>query len=123
MKPDKPHIRTINVGSSSIKFAMFDAGDSPQRILEGAIDRIGMPEATFRVKGLDQAANFSRPAAEPDHTAAVSMLMAWIEQRGGNNALYAVGPRVDHAGPKYYKPQRLPQETVAELQRTNVFDP
>ena len=28
MKPANPHILTINGGSSSIKFALFEAGDS-----------------------------------------------------------------------------------------------
>jgi hypothetical protein len=55
MKPANPRILTINGGSSSIKFALFEADDSLRRILEGAIERIGLPEATFRVKGLDQA--------------------------------------------------------------------
>ena len=60
MKAAKPRILTINGGSSSIKFALFEAGDSLRRILEGGIERIGSPEATLRVKGLDQADNFSR---------------------------------------------------------------
>ena len=51
MKPANPHILAINGGSSSIKFALFEAGDPIQRILEGGIDRIGLPDATFRVKG------------------------------------------------------------------------
>jgi acetate kinase len=129
MNPDKPHILTINGGSSSIKFAMFEAGDSPQRIMGGGIDRIGLPEATFRVKGLDPANNFSRPVAAPDHTAAVDTLAAigalmdWIEERGGNNALAAVGHRVVQGGPKYYKPQRITAEMVAELYRLSAFDP
>jgi hypothetical protein len=37
MKPAKPRILTINGGSSSIKFALFEAGDSLRRILEGGI--------------------------------------------------------------------------------------
>ena len=37
MKPANPHILTINGGSSSIKFALFEAGDSLRRILEGGI--------------------------------------------------------------------------------------
>ena len=123
MKPDKLHILTINGGSSSIKFAMFEAGDSLRRILEGGIDRIGLPEAAFQVKGLDQANNFSRPVTAPDHTAAVDALMDWIEERGGNNALAAVGHRVVHGGPKYYKPQRITAEMVAELHRLSAFDP
>ena len=52
MKPTNPRILTVNGGSSSIKFALFEAGDSLRRILDGAIERIGQPEATFVVKGL-----------------------------------------------------------------------
>jgi len=37
MKPADTCILTINGGSSSIKFALFEAGDSLQRILEGGI--------------------------------------------------------------------------------------
>ena len=33
MKPTHPKILTINGGSSSIKFALFEAGDSLRRIL------------------------------------------------------------------------------------------
>ncbi len=39
MKRSKPQILTINGGSSSIKFALFEAGGSLKRILEGMIDR------------------------------------------------------------------------------------
>ena len=42
--PTKAYILTINGGSSSIKFALFEAGDSLRRILEGGIERIGLPE-------------------------------------------------------------------------------
>ena len=46
MKSAAPRVLTINGGSSSIKFALFEAGDSLRRILEGGIERIGQPEAT-----------------------------------------------------------------------------
>ena len=58
MKPANPHILTINGGSSTIKFALFEAGDSLRRILEGAIERIGLPEATLRVKGWTRRTTF-----------------------------------------------------------------
>jgi acetate kinase len=41
VKPANSEILTINGGSSSIKFALFDAGDSLRRILAGRIERIG----------------------------------------------------------------------------------
>ncbi|MFH1299569.1 MAG: hypothetical protein ABIK07_00815 [Planctomycetota bacterium] len=49
MNPDDAQILTINGGSSSIKFALFKADGSLQRILEGAIERIGFPEVALRV--------------------------------------------------------------------------
>ena len=115
MKPASARILTINGGSSSIKFALFEAGDSLQRILEGAIERIGLPEPILRVKGSNQADNFSRPVTAPDHTAAVGALMDWIEERWGRDALTAVGHRVVHGGPKYSEPQRITAEMVEEL--------
>jgi acetate kinase len=123
MKIPNPRILTINGGSSSIKFALFEAGDSLQRILDGGIERIGLQEATFRVKSLDPADNFSRSVSAPDHMVAVGALMDWIEERSGRGALTAVGHRVVHGGPSYYKPQRITAEMVAELRRLSPFDP
>ena len=123
MKPANPRILTINGGSSSIKFALFEAGDSPRRILAGGIERIGLPDASLRVKGLNQADNFSRLVTAPNHTVAVDTLMDWIEERGGVDALTAVGHRVVHGGPRYSKPQRITPEMVEELRRLVPFDP
>ncbi len=44
---NNPRILTINGGSSSIKFALFEAGDSLRRILEGTIERIGLDTLVF----------------------------------------------------------------------------
>jgi acetate kinase len=123
MNPASPRILTINGGSSSIKFALFEAAVPLRRILDGSIERIGQPEAILRVKGLDQADNFSRPLAAPDHTAAVGILMDWIEERLGRVALSAVGHRVVHGGPKYSDPQLVTKEIVEELRQITPFDP
>ncbi len=123
MKQDKPLVLTINGGSSSIKFALFEAGNSLRRILEGAIDRIGMPGAALHVKGVDKGDNFSRSVMAPDHTVAVDALMDWIEERIGRSSLTAVGHRVVHGGPKYREPERITAEMVAELHDLSPFDP
>jgi acetate kinase len=123
MKPANPHILTINGGSSSIKFALFEAGASLQRVLEGRLERIGLPGTTLRVKGSNEADNFSRPVTAPDHTVAVGVLMDWIEERGGRDALTAVGHRVVHGGPKYSEPRLINAELVEELRRLSPFDP
>jgi acetate kinase len=123
MKPANPRILTINGGSSSIKFALFEAGDSLRRILDGGIERIGLPDAFIRVKGVDPADNFSRPVTASDHTVAVGALMDWIEERIGRDALTAIGHRVVHGGPKYYNPTLITKEMVEELRQLKPFDP
>ena len=122
-KPANPRILTINGGSSSIKFALFEAGDPLKRILLGGIERIGLPDATFHVKGFGHVESFSRIIAAPDHTAAVGALMDWIEQRSGRDALTAVGHRVVHGGPKYSEPALITKEMVEELRQLKPFDP
>jgi len=54
---------------------------------------------------------------------AVGELMDWIEERTGHDALTAVGHRVVHGGPKYFAPQRITTEMVAELRQLSPFDP
>ena len=87
MERGNPHVLTVNGGSSSIKFALFEAGNPLRRILGGEIERIGLPAATLKMKGLTPADNFSQPVSAPDHTAAVGVLMDWIEERSGRDAL------------------------------------
>ena len=123
MKPIDPQILTINGGSSSIKFALFEAGGTLRRILSGAIERIGLPETFLRVKGTDPADNMSLGVSAPDHTAAVGILMDWIEKRLGRDALTAVGHRVVHGGPTYSRPQRITAEMVEALRGLSPFDP
>jgi acetate kinase len=123
MKPAKPRILTINGGSSSIKCALFEAGDSLERILEGGIERIGLPEATLQVKGPKKADNVSRLVTAPNHTVAVGALMDWLEEHLGHGALTAVGHRVVHGGPTYSQPQRITAKMVEELHRLSPFDP
>jgi len=123
VKQAKASVLTINGGSSSIKFALFNANPTLRRILAGSIERIGLPDATFEVKGLNKADNFTRSVIAPNHTTAVGLLMDWIEERIQHGELTAVGHRVVHGGPKYSEPQRITSEMVEELHQLQPFDP
>ena len=117
------NILTINGGSSSIKFALFEAGFKLQRILEGKIEQIGLPESTFVVKGQNETDNFTRTISAENHTVAVGLLMDWIEKRFRHGELAAVGHRVVHGGPKYSLPELITTEMVEELHQLRPFDP
>ena len=114
---------TINGGSSSIKFALFEGAGALARIFQGRIERIGSPGAFLMVKGRDKEENFVREINAPNHEIAVTVLMDWLEQRLAKEELRAVGHRVVHGGPKYSRPQRITPELVAELHELEPFDP
>ena len=123
MKSANQTILTMNGGSSSIKFALFEVGGRLKRILQGEIERIGLPGAILRVKDLNTGDAFSRAVTTSDHTATVSTLLQSIEERSKRDLLAAVGHRVVHGGTKYSKPQRINPEMLQELRGLSPFDP
>lgn len=123
ISPQSSNILTINGGSSSIKFGLFEVCDPPRQILRGQIARIGQKQATLQVNGLLTADDVSRDVNAPDHAAAVGALMNYIEERGAQSAVTAVGHRVVHGGSKYWAPQRVTAELVKALRAFSAFDP
>lgn len=123
MRPAAARVLAVNGGSSSIKFALFDAGEGLRRVLGGEIERIGLPEARMRVSGMDPAHNLSKSVTAGDHTAAAGVLMDWVEQSIRREELAAVGHRIVHGGPKYGAPQRITAEMLEELHSLSPFDP
>jgi acetate kinase len=121
--PPDPGILTINGGSSSIKFALFEPHREMRRPLSGSIERIGSSHAVLVVKGEAAADNFSRSTAASDHTSAVASLIDWLGERLGDDALTAIGHRVVHGGPKYWEPQRITPQLIQDLHDLVSYDP
>ena len=123
MKFSNKRILTINGGSSSIKFALFEITGSLQRVLSGTIERIGLPDAILRVNDLNQNESFSRLVVAPNHTMAVNVLVDWLHESTSISSLVAVGHRVVHGGPNYSDPQRITLEMINALRELSSFDP
>jgi acetate kinase len=121
MKLPAPLILTINGGSSSIKFALFEAGDTLRRRAKGEISRIGLSQTALEVKDVNPQNNVSRSVEAPNHAAAVGVLMDWLAEQ--SVTLAAVGHRVVNGGPTYSQPQRITAEMISELRRLSPFDP
>jgi acetate kinase len=98
----------LNAGSSSIKFALYDLPLSGRARLEGQIAGIGR-SPRFTVGGEARAV----PAAMPDHAAAITCLLDWLEAEGHGRSLAGVGHRVVHGGTEFAEPLRL-NPTVME---------
>lgn len=114
---------TVNGGSSSVKFAVFEAGAGLRRVVAGSIQGVGLARATFQAAGARDGDTFRREIAVRDHVTAVGVLAQWLETRLRPGDLVAIGHRVVHGGPRYSAPQRITPALVEELHRLSPFDP
>ena len=126
MNSPHPCVLTINGGSSSIRFAVYEAGDTPRPRLAGKIDRIGFRGANLVVSyplstryGDPQA---PRPLAAADHRKAIAFLLSWLEGQALFASVKAVGHRVVH-GFKHALPERITPRLLAELRRITPYAP
>ncbi len=116
---DRPWILAINVGSSSLKFALFAGVDPPGHLMSGRVERIGLPDAEWTAVEAGGRPE-SRRVDAPDHAAAVGILIERLQSRGG---LAAVGHRVVHGGLRYGGPERVTPDLIDNLRRLIPLDP
>jgi acetate kinase len=122
MKSQLPCVLTINGGSSSIRFAIYEAGETPRRRLVGKIDRIGLSGTNFLVNDPAGKTPAKRRFAAADHRAAVGFLLDWLEAQPVFASVKAAGHRVVH-GMKHSEPERVTRKLLAELHRITPYDP
>jgi acetate kinase len=116
-----PNILTINAGSSSIRFAMFESAQPPIRLLKGKIERVGGPEATLTVARTGETpARIGVDAHEPH--LAMAALAECLQRVSPSTAPDAVGHRVVH-GMLHTAPERVRPALLIELRRIAAFDP
>lgn len=116
----KPTLLAINAGSSSIRFAVYDADAALHRILHGKIDRIGLSDTRLRVEASGKLNEIALSA--PDHRTAATALLDWLGERPEAGSLLAVGHRVVY-GMTHSEPERITSDLLAELQRISGYDP
>ncbi|NJA88684.1 acetate/propionate family kinase [Rhodocyclus tenuis] len=114
-------ILTINAGSSSIKFALFDtAGGLAKRpALSGQIDGLGA-EVSLKARDED-GAHLPELSLAPgiDHEDALAALLRWLPQAEGGEGhwqIAAVGHRVVHGGEVCTEPARVTPELLTALE-------
>ena len=113
-----PHapVLVLNCGSSSIKFALFEAASSPlprQPFWSGKVDGIAGPQPRLAATGVE-VARLTLPPERPYH-AALEHIRERVATRLAGRALTGVAHRVVHGGSKYSTPVRLDADVLADL--------
>lgn len=107
---------TVNSGSSSIKFALFD-GPGQQRIVSGQVERIGLPDARFHARSSDGTTSCSELIDAATHEDAVAFILQWLAARRGLQVIDGVGHRVVHGGARLVETTLVDDLVVEELRR------
>jgi acetate kinase len=122
MKPVDSKILTINGGSSSIKFALYEAVKPLKCGLHGTVDRIGLSGTNLTFHDADGKPSASCKLAAADHKSAANTLIDWLEKQIDFKSVKGVGHRVVH-GMKHTEPEIVTKKLLDELRRISPNDP
>jgi acetate kinase len=114
---------TINGGSSSIRFSVYEMGSFLQKQLSGKIDRIGLPGATLTWTVTPPAKTTSNlPVKATSMSEAAEFLLGWLKSQINFDQLQGVGHRIvygrDHASAAV-----IDADLLDELHQTILYDP
>jgi acetate kinase len=113
---------TINGGSSSIRFSLYEEGEPLRRLLDGKVDRVGLSGTNLTFKDSTGQSQDSLTIDPVDHRSAVAFLLDWLETQEVFASVKAVGHRVVH-GMTHSEPERVTPELLDELHRITPYDP
>jgi acetate kinase len=106
-------ILTLNAGSSSIKFSLFEA-ESLQEEARGMVEEIGGPSARLILKG--PVENREGAVDAPDHAAAARAILDATAPLLAGRVVAGVGHRVVHGGAERAAPCIVTPEILSELE-------
>jgi acetate kinase len=115
-------VLTINGGSSSIKFALYQASEPLKRGFCGKVDRIGLNGTALTFIDQAKKQQESRRLSAADHKSAANFLIDWLEAQPDFASIKAVGHRVVHRM-KHIQPEVVAEDLLEELHRIGPYDP
>jgi len=122
MKPGKNCVLTINGGSSSIKFALYEYSEPQNLLLSGQIKNIGTKNILFYFLKGDSCEKIEIEIQAKGFDIAINQLIDWLEKQIDFDAVKGIGHRVVH-GMEHTKPQIITEELLVDLKEISDYDP
>ncbi len=116
-------ILSVNAGSSSLKFKLFDMPEELV-LMEGIIERIGLEDATFKIKFNDQKIN--NVLSIKNHEEAVNLLISSITKYniiGSLDEIKGIGHRVVHGGEIFKNSVILNETNIQDIEKLSDLAP
>lgn len=119
-------ILVLNAGSSSLKFALFDATpEDPKALVRGRVEGLH-DQPAFRAQNAagDIVDRKQWPEGERvDQRAALAHVLDWLDTHYGSLSIGAAAHRVVHGGIDYAAPVRVDDRVLADLQQLEPLAP
>lgn len=116
-------VLVLNSGSSSIKFAIYEAGGTePCRLYEGAVDGIGTEQGRLWIKDANGAKLIDQSPALPNRSVAFKLIADNLHS-GQFPRPKAIGHRMVCGAPTLQVNQRVTPEMIDEMERYKDFAP
>ena len=110
------HIAVINAGSSSVKFAIYEATTEERCLFRGQIEGIGVaPRLSIADAKGGTVEDRAFPSEGFDHDAATRQILTAGAALIGEESVAGFGHRVVHGGLKYDAPVRVTESVVDDL--------
>jgi acetate kinase len=130
MQMTKQFMFVANLGSSSIKYSLFEYGVILRAIVSGTLKETGESNASSEnstEQFLSITPKYSTQKAPNGKVANIALGMQlisrWLEQFAAHHQLIAIGHRITHGGQRYINPQPINIEMLADLQDLSFLDP
>lgn len=119
-------VLTLNAGSSSLKFALYQAADL-SLICKGQIENLGHlsddSHTLFHARDAAGKALAEAEIAGHEHAAALRYLLDWLDRQYQGLRPAAVAHRIVHGGPRFAEPLRLSDGTLQALDTLTPLAP
>ncbi|MGB3078440.1 MAG: acetate/propionate family kinase [Saprospiraceae bacterium] len=122
MKPTKENILTINAGSSSIKFAVYEIGEMLRPLLHGVMESIGTENTKLIYSRIQSDKKISTDIKLVSHNEAINILLDWLEKQDEFASVKIIGHRIVH-GMHHTQPQQITPPLLTELKKISAYDP
>jgi acetate kinase len=118
-------ILTLNTGSSSFKFALFNPANGLLETLRGEIENLEQAPhfRAFDINGKLLAEKSWPAASKPPFSETLDVLLSFAESHLDSGRLAAVGHRIVHGGADHIVPAMVTPEMLASLEALTPLDP
>lgn len=116
-------ILSFNVGSSSLKFALYLIGDEGESLLAaGTVERISLEGGRLWIRGRERDVLEEKREDFPTHRTSVQSVLSALERLSLPNPA-AAGHRVVHGGSYYVSPAKVDAGVLDTLRKLIPFAP